>query len=391
MAERRLSVALRAADAADTDQPESLAARWCAWRNRLLAAPGFQRWAARFPLTRLVARRRARRLFDLCAGFVYSQVLYACVRLEVPAALATGPRSTAELARHCDLEPAATERLLGAAAALGLVERLGDGRYVLGADGAVLAGSPAIAAMVAHHDMLYRDLVDPVALLRDATRPTTLERFWGYARATHPAAPAGAEVAGYSALMAASQPLVADEVLDACDLRGCRCLLDVGGGDGAFLAAVGARHAKLELMLFDLPAVVARAAERLAAAGLDARASVHGGDFFSTPLPRGADVVTLVRVLHDHDDAACARLLANLRGALVPGARLIVAEPMAATPGAAPLGAAYFGFYLLAMGSGRARTPRELARLLDTAGFAAPRLAATRQPLQTQVLVAVAR
>jgi demethylspheroidene O-methyltransferase len=52
-------------------------------RNRLLASPGFQRWAAAFPLTRPVARRHTRELFDLVAGFVYSQVLAACVALDL--------------------------------------------------------------------------------------------------------------------------------------------------------------------------------------------------------------------------------------------------------------------------------------------------------------------
>ncbi len=37
--------------------------------------------------------------------------------------------------------------------------------------------------------------------------------------------------------MAASQPLVADEILDAYPFARHRCLLDVGGGDGSFLAS----------------------------------------------------------------------------------------------------------------------------------------------------------
>ena len=53
------------------------------WANRLQANPRFRRFAAAFPLTRFVARRRARALFDLCAGFVYTQVLTACVRLDL--------------------------------------------------------------------------------------------------------------------------------------------------------------------------------------------------------------------------------------------------------------------------------------------------------------------
>ena len=53
------------------------------WRDRVLASPRFQAWAAAMPLTRPIARKRARALFDLCAGFVYSQVLVACVRREL--------------------------------------------------------------------------------------------------------------------------------------------------------------------------------------------------------------------------------------------------------------------------------------------------------------------
>ena len=61
---------------------------------------------------------------------------------------------------------------------------------------------------------------------------------------------------------------------------------------------------------------------------------------------------------------------------------------MAGTPGAAPSGAAYFGFYLLAMGSGRPRRPDELIAMLEAAGFGQTRLLPTRRPLIARVLVA---
>ena len=57
------------------------------WRDRLLTDPEFQRRAAANPFTRFVARRRARALFNLCAGFIYSQVVAACVRLGLLAEL----------------------------------------------------------------------------------------------------------------------------------------------------------------------------------------------------------------------------------------------------------------------------------------------------------------
>ncbi len=357
-------------------------------RNRLLASPRFQRWAARFPLTRRVARRRARSVFDLCAGFVYSQVLFACVRLELFDVLVQGPQTLPVLASRLSLSPEAAARLLDAAASLDLVERRSGGRYGLGPLGAVVRGNPAIAAMVEHHPLLYADLADPVSLLRGKTEHTELARYWSYARAAEPGALGAEDVAPYSTLMSASQPLVADLVLDAYAFDRHRCLLDVGGGDGTFLAAAAARAPHLQMVLFDLPAVAERARARFEAEGLSGRARAVGGDFFCDALPTGADVVSLVRVVHDHDDEPALALLRAVRRILPEDGVLLLAEPLAGTAGAEPIGDAYFGFYLWAMGAGRARTHRELADLLEEAGFGDVRLVATRMPLQAQLVVA---
>jgi demethylspheroidene O-methyltransferase len=358
------------------------------WRDRLLASPGFRRWATRFPPTRPIARRRARALFDITAGFVYSQVLLAGVRLKLFDMLAEGPQSEADLAARMDLPREGAARLLAAAVALRLVGRRGPGRYGLGPLGAALVDNPAITEMVLHHTMLYADLADPVALLRGERRDTALAGYWPYAGTAEPAALPLAEVAAYTRLMADSQPLVADEILDAYDLRRHRCLLDIGGGDGAFLRAAAARAPQLDLLLFDLPAVAARAQARFDAAGLAGRARVFGGDFSRDALPAGADVASLVRVIHDHDDATAGKILRAARAALPAGGTLLLAEPMAGTPGAEPMGDAYFGLYFLAMGRGRARTPDALTRLLRAAGFSRVRAAATHTPLLTGLLVA---
>ena len=364
--------------------------RCLAVRDGLLASPRFRRWAAVFPLTRPVARRRTRALFDLCAGFVYSQVLHACVRLRLFEILAEGPQSSAALSRRLGLSRDATERLLAAAASLRLAARRGKGRYGLGPLGAAMVENPGVAAMVEHHAMLYADLRDPVGLLRGERGETELGRYWPYAGAERPGGLTAGQVAAYSALMAASQPLVAAEVLDAYpELRRHRRLLDVGGGEGAFLTAAAERAPDLGLVLFDLPAVAERAKVRFAAAGLAGRAEVVGGSFLSDPLPLGADVVSLVRVVHDHDDDAALAILRAARRVLPDdGGVLLLAEPMSGTPGAEPTGDAYFGFYLLAMGRGRPRTPAELEGLLRAAGFGRTRLVPTSTPLLTRLIVA---
>ena len=138
------------------------------------------------------------------------------------------------------------------------------------------------------------------------------------------------------------------------------------------------------MTLFDLPAV----ADIARVSAVAARSAIVGGDFTTDPLPRGADVVSLVRVLHDHDDDVALMLLRAIREALPPGGTLLIAEPMAGTPGAEPVGDAYFGFYFLAMGGGRARTPARIKHMLAEAGFPRARLLRGRMPMVARVMVA---
>jgi demethylspheroidene O-methyltransferase len=368
--------------------PVSISESWLSLRNRLLAKPDFQRRVATFPVTRPIAQRRARELFDIVAGFVYSQVLFACVRLKLFGMLAEGPLTLDELAKRMSLPPEGALRLLRAAASLRLVTPCGDDRYALGELGAAMIGNPGIAAMVEHHAMLYADLADPVALLRGEGKHTTLSKYWAYAANAEAASVDDQAIDGYTALMSDSLSLLADDVLDAYSLKDHRCLMDVGGGDGTFLVAAAKRWPHLKVILFDLPAVAERARARFEREGLIARATAVGGDVMRDPLPEGADIISLVRVLHDHDDAEAETIVKAVRRALPAGGKLLIAEPMSGTPGAEPIGDAYFGLYLLAMGSGRPRTPVEIENMLRLNVFDPVRLVATARPILTRLLVA---
>jgi demethylspheroidene O-methyltransferase len=245
--------------------------------------------------------------------------------------------------------------------------------------------------MIRHHRLLYSDLNDPMELLRrDRKEPTALSRYWSYAGALHGAAERGEETSEYSQLMAASQRFVADEVIAAYRFPKNGRLLDVGGGHGAFVQRVGAAYPKLELGLFDLPEVANAARAPLEQEFGQGRITCHSGNFFEDSIPAEYDIVTLVRILHDHDDAPALALLKNIRKSLKPGGRLLVAEPMAGIPGAEPMGDAFFGLYLWAMGSGRPRTPQEIAAMLKQAGFSRTRKVATAQPVIASAIVAIA-
>lgn len=368
----------------------SLQDRLLGVRDRILANRGFQRFAGTFALTRPIARRRAGALFDLCAGFVYSQILLACVRLKIFELLADGPVSAPELSTRVSLPLAQTALLLDAAVSLKLAQRRSGGRYGLGSLGAALLGNPGVVAMIEHHAMLYGDLGDPVALLRGEAGAGQLASYWAYAKGEKPADLSRDAVAPYTALMSASQPMISQQVLAAYSFRQHRCLLDIGGGDGAFLSAVAATAPNLRCVLFDLPAVADKASERFRKEGLSSRAVAIGGSFLTGHLPEGADIVSLVRVIHDHDDDAVMTLLRAVRRVLPAHGTLLIAEPLSGTRGAEAIGDAYFAFYLLAMGSGRPRTFERITAMLQAAGFTDVVRHRSGMPLLTSVLSAKA-
>ncbi len=354
------------------------------WINRLIARPGFQSWASRFPLTRGRARADGAALFDVVQGFVQSQVLMALVELDIFRRLRAGPQSAEMLGRACDIPTDRMQVLLQAGAALGLLKRKRD-CYGLARKGAALMGVPGLEAMIRHHKAFYDDLRDPVALLR-GPEETRLSQFWPYVFGGDVPE---AEATIYSDLMAQSQRLVAEDTLRAVSLKGVSHLLDVGGGTGAFLEAAGHTAPKMQMTLFDLPPVVPEAQARFDHAGMTQRVSIVPGSFREQALPTGADAVSLIRVLYDHSDDTVRALLAQVYDALPAGGRLIISEPMGG--GARPdrAGDVYFALYTMAMQTGRARSAFEIETLVAEAGFTQIRSPAPARAYVTRVLTAI--
>jgi demethylspheroidene O-methyltransferase len=350
------------------------------WAAKLALQPWFHRFCARVPGLRGIARAEGEALFEVVSGFVRSQALLALVELRVLHRLADAPETTVRLAQFAGAPADRMAVLCQAGAALKLM-RLQKDRWHLTTRGAAFLAVPGLEAMVRHHPVLYRDLVDPAAFFRGENE-TELAGFWPYVFGAGGAADPGL-AARYSALMADSQALVAEDTLRLVNLRDVRHLMDVGGGTGAFLSAVGVAYPRVSRTLFDLPAVVAGAGARLGAG-----VTIHPGSFRDDPLPTGADAISLVRVLYDHADATVAALLAKVRQSLPAGGRLIISEPMSGGARPDPATDVYFSVYTLAMGTGRTRSAAEIAALCRSAGFVCPDGARTLRPFVTSVVEA---
>ncbi len=350
------------------------------WAARLAQQPWFHRFCTRVPGLRHIARREGSALFEVVSGFVRSQCLLALVELRVLHRLAEAPESTARLAVLSGVPADRMAVLCQAGAALKLMRRKGD-QWRLTTRGAAFLTVPGLDAMVRHHPVLYRDLTDPVAFFRGETQPE-LAGFWPYVFGAGGAADPSL-AARYSALMSDSQGLVADDTLRLLDFRSITHLMDVGGGTGAFVAAVGRAHPGIKRTLFDLPAVVAGAGARLGP-----EVAIHPGSFRDEALPQGADAISLIRVLYDHADETVAALLANAFQALPAGGKLIISEPMSGGIRPDPATDVYFTVYTLAMGTGRTRSSQEINALLLQAGFTSVTSARTQRPYVTSAMMA---
>ena len=142
-----------------------------------------------------------------------------------------------------------------------------------------------------------------------------------------------------------------------------RTVVDVGGGTGALLAEILSAHPDVCGTLIDLPRVVARSSETFAAAGVADRVTAVGQSFFD-PLPTGADVYVLAKVLSDWPDREATALLARCAEAARPSGRVVVLNGVSPdeTPGGLVIETVLLG--------GKERSLAEFERLARAAGLA---------------------
>jgi len=114
-------------------------------------------------------------------------------------------------------------------------------------------------------------------------------------------------------------------VLTAYDFSQFRMIVDVGGGNGALLAAILQQQPKAIALLGDLPHVVDLASHVLQQAGVADRCKVVGCDFFET-VPSGGDLYILKHIIHNWDDQRAEAILKSCHRAMETPARLLLID-----------------------------------------------------------------
>lgn len=305
-------------------------------------------------------------LRDLTFSQRAARLAMAGVATGVFEAIADTPRTSAEVAAACGLALRGAAALLEALAALGILERCGDAYLASEAARSVFCekGVASRRHTVLHdlwHTGLWARLEESLvsgAPLADRsrdpffTRPDVLTRFYpNLARA-----------------MAETSREEAQELAAALALPQRARVLDLAGGMGNFACAIAQAHPDADVVLFDLPPVIAEAGRAPAA-----RVRMQAGDFTRDPLDAagaGFDRVILSRVLMGLGDPRAVDLLRRVRAVLRPGGVVDVCE-LRRGAGAAGRVAALLDVDMLLLTGGAVRTSEELRALLAAAGLRA--------------------
>lgn len=267
------------------------------------------------------------RLRELVFGAACAAAVRAAVRLGVADALDDTPMAVDDLAEAVKSRPHTLRRLLRALSCQGVFVEHPDGTFAHTEMSRLLREDDP-------HSLRYIALwcTEPWTwnvwpLLDEAVRTggNVFEDVHGREFFDHLGEDAPESAHVFNRAMTTSSEQSARDVAALLDLGGVSSVVDIGGGQGHVLAGLLEKYPDLQGTLLDLPGVVENADPRLWEGGaLAGRVRLVAGDC-RQDVPARADLYLIKNVL-EWDDDSTRRVLANIRAAARPGARVVVIE-----------------------------------------------------------------
>ncbi|HYY36129.1 MAG TPA: methyltransferase [Xanthobacteraceae bacterium] len=327
-----------------------------------------------------------KKMLQLLSSLWVTRALGTFARLGLADVMEDGLEDHAAIAAARGLAPDRVYRLLRALSTLGVVTEPARGRFRLTPLGRLLSShSPNNTRTTAiflndYFADMWSHLDDALAGERTAFEVLKGAPFFEWL-AQHPD-----EARRFDRMMLEVHGPETPAIVAAYDFSPFEHVVDIGGGNGSLLSAVLASYPKLRGTLFDLPEAIA-AAKRGEGGPLPG-VSFASGDIFTTPAPEGGDLYLVRHLLHDYEDRDCVGILANVRRAMRPQARVLVLEaPLPSDDSPGP--GRWLDLQVMLLCGGRERTVEEYAGLFEQAGLRLARTIPTRHPAMT-IIEAVA-
>ncbi|MEW6604286.1 MAG: methyltransferase [Thermoproteota archaeon] len=312
------------------------------------------------------------KVVDTILGRWKSQILYTSVKLGIFESLGTAPKHAAEIARELNLDASLTYRLLRALASLGFLnEKEGQSFSITSMGELVRKDHPQTLRGVIlleegpEHYAIWKHLAD---IVRDGTQDGFMREF-GYRLFDYiPQNPAYREVFNYAmSSYSATHTRLVLEALKGYDFSNIASLCDIGGGHGHLICNILREHSQLQGTVLELESTIKEKellwAEKM---GMADRCRYLAGDMFQE-VPR-SDAYIMKMILHDWNDEECVRILSNIQKASPLGGRIFIVEHVVPGP-ETPHFAKLFDMHMMCALTGRERTEKEYAELLEKAGL----------------------
>jgi hypothetical protein len=304
----------------------------------------------------------------LINGYQVTQAIHVAAVLGIADLLVDGPRSNENLAASTGTHPETLYRLLRALATVGVFHEEEGRRFRLNPLGDCLGSNApeSLAGWAAYvgesyHWQAWGALEHSVRTGENAFCHVHGTNSWTL-RARHP------ELSrGFDRAMTSISRQVSASILAAYDMGRFGTIVDIGGGNGVFLAAILASHPVMRGILFDQPHVVTGAGPILNAKGVADRCAIVAGSFFEA-VPQGGDAYLLKAILHDWEDEPATAILRTCRQAMAGGTSLLVVERELGAPNDMP-DSKFSDLNMLVGPEGRERSRADFAALFEAAGF----------------------
>ncbi|MBP1597275.1 MAG: O-methyltransferase, family 2 [Acidobacteria bacterium] len=303
-------------------------------------------------------------LMEIASGFQQARILLSAVELGIFEKLGTASRTARQLSDECQTDPRATQYLLDALAAIGVLQKRTSVYSLPKRVARWLSPSSedCILPMLQHWVFVWNRWHCLTSVIRHGHPvdwPPSLNQ------------PSEPDRTAFIGAMHVLARLRADEIARACIAASHSSrLLDIGGASGTYTLAFLKCYRNLEASIFDLPQVIPLAEKRIGATRFAARVRYYSGDFFRDELPGGHDLALLSAIIHQNSREENVALFKKVHRALDKGGTLLIRDHvMNKKRTRPPLGAVFAVNMLLATKGGGTYTRQEIEEDLLHAGF----------------------
>jgi SAM-dependent methyltransferase len=303
-------------------------------------------------------------LAKLASGHVEARIIQVAVELEVFGAIKNETLSGRAVASVLGSDPEATELLLNALVALGLLEKH-DERFAL--------SEPAKKYLVKDSEHYFGEMIRFDGFLWDCWG--RLEQAVRSGKPVRPAEMYQENSTATAYFINAMDSLVkargdAEIVANILDWSGISEMLDIGSGPGTYPIHLCRRFPQLRATIFDLSGTMKLTEEFVRRSGVADRVRLIRGDYRTDSIPGRYDLIFLSNIIHGEPEEENERLIVKLTSKLEPGGRIIIKDHVLDSSRTHPtVGAIFSLLMLLTTNRGRCYSFDEIKTWMTAAGL----------------------